>query len=348
MINTVDFKPNEEYFAAANSYCGFVSHFAKEFEPQKYERIFILKGGPGTGKSTLMKGIGSYFSDKATYVKAVYCSSDIHSLDGIILTKNNKSVCIIDGTSPHSIDPLYPGVKEEIIDLAKGINVTKLIESKDEIIHLNQTKKQHYKNAYALLEIAGKINDKIWQNYSKQYDYSRAEYIINELMSDKTNEKCACVNWRFISCFNKDSLVRFPLKEQRCELVTITGNGYSEYLFMNQLLAHVGVDNATHVYYTPLSDKMVECIQTPHFSFIVDNGNNTGLDTATLCDVDSESIRLTEYRNGLEILAAKAFTNASNCHFDLERIYKESVDFSYNEEVLGNITDKLAFYLEIK
>ena len=45
------------YFASANSFEGFKSNFAKIFAPEEYERIYIIKGGPGTGKSSLMKRI---------------------------------------------------------------------------------------------------------------------------------------------------------------------------------------------------------------------------------------------------------------------------------------------------
>lgn len=37
-------------------------------EQREAKKIFCLKGGPGTGKSTLMKNIGRYFSDKGENV----------------------------------------------------------------------------------------------------------------------------------------------------------------------------------------------------------------------------------------------------------------------------------------
>ena len=41
------------YFAAANSYRGFISYFDKIFPSTEFEKIFVLKGGPGTGKTTV-------------------------------------------------------------------------------------------------------------------------------------------------------------------------------------------------------------------------------------------------------------------------------------------------------
>ena len=48
-----------KYFTCANSSVGFVSFFEQNLDG--LENIYILKGGPGTGKSTLMKKIGDYF-----------------------------------------------------------------------------------------------------------------------------------------------------------------------------------------------------------------------------------------------------------------------------------------------
>lgn len=44
------------YYACANSARGFVSFFDGNIKG--LDKLYILKGGPGTGKSTLMKKIG--------------------------------------------------------------------------------------------------------------------------------------------------------------------------------------------------------------------------------------------------------------------------------------------------
>ena len=47
----------KRYFAAANSAYGFHNSFCEIFSPDKLQRVYIIKGGPGTGKSYLMKNI---------------------------------------------------------------------------------------------------------------------------------------------------------------------------------------------------------------------------------------------------------------------------------------------------
>ena len=50
------------YFAGGNTARGFYSLFDSNIAD--LDRIFILKGGPGTGKSSLMKKIGTLDSEK--------------------------------------------------------------------------------------------------------------------------------------------------------------------------------------------------------------------------------------------------------------------------------------------
>ena len=88
-----------DYFLAANSSSGFVSFFDELSNPEDDWRLFILKGGPGTGKSSLMKAIGAHMSALGKRVEFLHCSSDPSSLDGIILWEDK--VCFSDGTAPH-------------------------------------------------------------------------------------------------------------------------------------------------------------------------------------------------------------------------------------------------------
>ena len=78
---------NKTYFAAANGYNGFRSNFEKIFSLQKLEKLFVIKGGPGTGKSTIMKKLAKEFSN-CSDITNILCSSDPGSLDGLILSKN--------------------------------------------------------------------------------------------------------------------------------------------------------------------------------------------------------------------------------------------------------------------
>ena len=135
------------YFAAANGYSGFRSYFEYVFNRNKHTRLFILKGGPGTGKSTLMKGIAEEFKSISDRTELVYCSSDKSSLDGVIIYKNGLSVALLDGTAPHEEDAKIPGAVDEIINLGGFWNTDILRNSVDDIKLLDNKKKSNYKKS---------------------------------------------------------------------------------------------------------------------------------------------------------------------------------------------------------
>ena len=81
----MSFEIKRSFFAAANTGDGFKSFFEKTFFSPTIERRYIIKGGPGTGKSSFLKRIALHAEDKGNDVEYYYCSSDTRSLDGIVL-----------------------------------------------------------------------------------------------------------------------------------------------------------------------------------------------------------------------------------------------------------------------
>jgi len=146
-INYKTIPSKNSYFAALNTHEGFVSYYENAFFSS--ERLYIIKGGPGTGKSSFMKKVAHLAEQKGVPVDYYHCSSDPDSIDGIVI--GNNKIAIIDGTAPHTQDPKYPGVKEEIINLGEYWNAKKLGESKSDIICLTDRIKKLYSYFYRLL-----------------------------------------------------------------------------------------------------------------------------------------------------------------------------------------------------
>ena len=99
-------------FPGGNTPYGFHSYYNYIMPQNKAEKIFCLKGGPGTGKSTIMKEIGEYFIDNGEDVDFLWCSSDPDSLDGVVIKSRN--VAVVDGTAPHIVDPENPGAVDRM------------------------------------------------------------------------------------------------------------------------------------------------------------------------------------------------------------------------------------------
>lgn len=152
-------KSNLKYFLAANSCEGFVSRFGDCYNPNDGWRVYIIKGGPGTGKSSFMIKIVA----KATLndIKTVICpcSSDPDSLDAVILPQ--LKIVILDGTSPHTLDPVYPAVCEEILNFGEFWDKAK-IDNANDVINITDKNKALHKTASRYLKAAGQL---LFDNY---------------------------------------------------------------------------------------------------------------------------------------------------------------------------------------
>lgn len=141
-------------FLAANSCEGFVSRFGDSYNPYNGWRCYIIKGGPGTGKSSFMKKVAKTAEEKGQSFILCPCSSDPDSLDAVILL--NQKTVILDGTAPHVIDPRYPAVCEEILNFGQFWDSDKITD-KNEIITICDRNKAFHKTAQKYLAAAGQI-----------------------------------------------------------------------------------------------------------------------------------------------------------------------------------------------
>ena len=144
-------------FAASNSAHGFHSFYAEFFDDVDVDRVFVIKGGPGTGKSRFMREVSTYAAARGWQSRMIYCSSDADSLDGVILQKGVRRWALLDGTSPHVYEPKSPGVREELINLGEFWDSDRLVASKEEIERQNRIKQEGYRRAYRYLSAYGSI-----------------------------------------------------------------------------------------------------------------------------------------------------------------------------------------------
>lgn len=199
-----------KYFLGANSAEGFISHFGDSFDCFNGWRAIIIKGGPGTGKSSFMKYITARAIDAGYTIELCPCSSDPDSLDGVII-KELKTV-ILDGTSPHVVEPVYPGACEEIINLGEFWSGEALRASADKIIYTTNQNKKLHKTASAYISAAGELiydNFKLSQQFTNlkkaaQFGTKTASRLIPK------NKKYAPKEWvRFIGGVTPKGVVAY-------------------------------------------------------------------------------------------------------------------------------------------
>ncbi len=88
------------FFLGANSGQGFQSLFDSFCAPEDHFDLVVLKGGPGCGKSTLMRRVGEAMEARGETVEYLHCSGDPGSLDGVHIPRLRAA--FVDGTAPHA------------------------------------------------------------------------------------------------------------------------------------------------------------------------------------------------------------------------------------------------------
>ena len=105
------------FFLGANTPTGFCGYMPQSYDARAGWRVYIIKAGPGTGKSTFMRHILQRVleTDSNAAAEEIYCSSDPDSLDGVIF--HTHKIAVFDGTAPHVLEPQYWGACESVVDL---------------------------------------------------------------------------------------------------------------------------------------------------------------------------------------------------------------------------------------
>ncbi len=148
---------DKKFFASANTSQGFQNEFPRCFGSDSgIDLLYIIKGGPGTGKSHLLRTLGRC-AEAHGYATTYYCcSSDPTSLDGLRVEKEDRpTLGFVDGTAPHVWEPTLPGVKEEIVNLGIFWHGDRLQSQKEEIKRLDSLKAACYALTYRDLAACG-------------------------------------------------------------------------------------------------------------------------------------------------------------------------------------------------
>ena len=344
----------EKYFAAANTEAGFFSLFHEVFSPEHFRRIYILKGGPGTGKSTLMANVGLAAEERGYDVEYIYCASDPASLDGIIIP--SLSVAVLDGTAPHLTDPVYPGVSEHIINLEEAFDCKALEKKREEIMSLIRAKKEAYRTAYRFLCAAGSLEKERDALTSSFFLREKAEAAVRRLLTSFHNTKTGGQKQRYISAISCNGIRTFDTLRLRAKKIFAVTDKYGlGCYFMNTLYEAVCTKNlACTVCPSPLIRGHKEAIflEGEDVLFMLSEENETGAADKTVnCMRFIRKEAVSERKGRLRFLgkcketvmegAISSLREAGEFHKKSEKIYTACVDFSKIEAMKDRVLSEI-------
>ena len=247
---------NIKYFLAANSTKGFVSRFDQLYNPYEDWFLYIIKGGPGTGKSTLMKNIAKKAIEHGVAAELIYCSSDPNSLDGVIFP--SLKISIADGTAPHTLDPVFPGVADTILNLSDCWNEDILYSFKYKI--KDATKENsfcHKRSKFYLCACKNLIDDMesviqrgILDEKIQSYCKNLSKRLFKERLDKKAKESI-----RFLSGITPEGVVVFEdTLNNICEKIYMLDDEYG--LAANMILKNIRKEVMIQSYVTVLCSRI--------------------------------------------------------------------------------------------
>lgn len=353
----------KNYFPGGNTCQGFYSFY--EYLPQGAELIFVIKGGPGTGKSTFMKQIGREFVAEGYDIEFHWCSSDSESLDGLVIP--SLKVAMLDGTAPHLIDPEYPGAVEEIINLGRYWDRIILEGYKDQIVTLNDVIWKVFEKSYAYLKEAKLIHDRWEEYYLEGMDFQQAnlktQQLIKEIVGDKElTSSLGQERHSFASAFTPSGVINYfdsltSDLETRYIIKGRPGTGKST---MNKKVAQAARERGFAVEYLHCSfdPESVDAIIIPQLSVAILDGTAPHVidpagDRDKVVDmvecVDSQVIDLNQeqidntqqhYKQVIN-KASQELRKAKKLHDELEGYYVEAMDFSAIDDRRQQVTNRI-------
>lgn len=329
-------------FVGANSARGFVSYYGDMLEGAK--RIYILKGGPGTGKSSFLRAAAEYATERGRKVEFYACSSDPDSLDAIV---TDGEIVILDGTAPHTLDTVIAGARDEIINLGEFWNAEGLLRKYDEIEALSNKKSECYRLAYRYLAAYKCVCDINLSLVLPCVKHKKAERAVERLFSEIKTGGGFSARTAIIDSVGMKGRVRLGTYEFFADKVySIEDHFGTGPLFLRLLLTHAErTDTPVRVSYDPVDPERVNAIFFLNDSktFVLsDNTESIGADTRInmkrFVDVSKISEIRHEYKmnarlgEALMSSAIDAMARAGECHFALEEIYVSCMDFDAKEK----------------
>lgn len=352
-----------KYFVCANSSQGFFSFFSENLTG--LDQVYILKAGPGTGKSTLMRRVGGHFLKKGYDIDYIYCSSDPQSLDGLLIPK--LRVAIVDGTHPHVIEPTAPGALEQYVNLGTAWNLDLLSSHREKILNLRNTSTQAYKKLYSHYANALNIHDDWEKVYIDAIDREKADAFKKDVCKNllnfpKINRK-ALEKHRFFGASTPTGTVDFVenLIDPIATRYFIKGRpGTGKSTLLRSIVKHMtslGYD--TDIYHCSFDPKSLDMVvinelgicffdaTAPHEYEPSREGDHI-LDTYKIFVQENTDENNQEEIKGFEeeykkemALGRLALAEARAAHDELEEIYKKATNFEILDGFYEQIKDRI-------
>lgn len=164
---------------------------AKDCVPNLTEGLkrYLIKGRPGSGKSTMLKKIAAAGTERGYDVEIYHCGFDPNSLDMVIVRDLNFA--IFDSTAPHEYFP--EGGTDEIVDMYSRCIQPDTDEKLAEAINpIKERYAAQMKRSIQFLTDAKSLQDQLDEIYAPTIDFSLIDSLKGEILREIIDIAAVC------------------------------------------------------------------------------------------------------------------------------------------------------------
>lgn len=339
----------KKYFGASNSADGFVNYFPRIFNKESCSRIYVVKGGPGTGKSRFMRDVADEAERRGMSVRYYYCSSDSSSLDGIII--EDIRVGFVDGTAPHVYEPTQVGSFEQILNLGDFWDERALFQKREQIEMLVKEKSDAYGRAYALLSAYGKLMSAAESLTEPCVNHKKLASAVKRWLHKLPTEGNHSVEIALRGAVGMNGKTRFDTYEKEAKMIFAVFDYYGSAHFVMKAIYNEALERgmAVKISYDPVMKDRIEAMLLSDCGILFACGIDGEYKINSKRFVDEIEFKnrkdtvkkLENEAKNIESLVLTAFEEIREYHFALEEIYASTMDFGRKESFTHDFIKKL-------
>ena len=336
------------FFLASNSGKGFYSLY--EAFPGEGNFLHIIKGGPGTGKSSFMRRIAKAAQERDMDTELIYCSGDPDSLDGLYIPALRQAW--VDGTAPHVQEPGVFGADSDYVNLGRFFRGPLDKAGAEKAQELTKRYRALYASAYSFLAAEAAVAGAFETEPLDREELEQVEEIISDILEGELRHRkrgSGIQLRRFISAISCKGKVRL---DDSVNKLCKQNYRFDDPLHAHQLLsitARLAGERGimTILCPEPLRPERLEAVLLPElgicFAAAAPEGEKRGVTIHFGKERQGRDNKAYEspIKDKLREEATKLLSQAKALHDELEAVYKPHMDFdalnSFAEEYIKNM-----------
>lgn len=335
------------FFLGANSGSEFVTYF-KQLQRQNCSmQLLIFKGGPGSGKSSLMKRVMKFGEAKGHTIEAIACASDPNSLDAVI--DHTASFAMMDGTAPHTEDPSLPGARHHILYTGDLWDTAKLSSNNSEIEKLSIAVSDCHKGAGAYIKGAVALLSENMRYAESYIQKKKALAFANSIIEKLKGSGESRTEKRLLSAVSVGEIKLFPetpyLLADKVFVIDDDMGAASDFI-LKAISCGAKLRDESFIY-CPCSVMPKKCdhliFPDSRIAVVTQNSflrfNGKAEEERFYSPLPFEEECITRQKHAKELLdkACALVKKAKDIHDDLEAFYIDAMDFSGTDKVFEDI-----------